>query len=103
MKQKMFKLLKKDWETPDGDIIKGEWREFSPYKIKLSDRRRCERQGFMHLLNGDWLWVTYPDTGKKPYFVHINTIDKVITMDDNDILYEWDGVDWKYKEVAYCI
>ena len=93
-----LKLLTKDWETHDGDVIKGEWREFAPYKIKFGDRNYCDAKGFMHLLSGDWLWVTYPDTGKKPYFVNINTIDKIMTMSDTEVLYQWDGIDWKYGE-----
>jgi hypothetical protein len=100
LKQSKYKLLTKDWEDPDGCIHKGEWRIFTPYKITLGDACRCEEQGFGPLLDGNWMWVNCPDKGKKIYFIYVNTIDKITTMEDNVVTATWCGENWKYEEVS---
>lgn len=98
MKQTSYKLLTKTWEDPDGVVHEGEWREFFPYTITYTERDKCTKQGFTHLLDGNWLWVRYPDKGNKLYFIHIETIDKVTTMDDNDVVMSWSNNNFNFKE-----
>lgn len=100
MSSKTYKLLTRDWEDPDGFIHLGEWCNFKLVTITEGKREHCVKEGFGHLVCGDWLWVNYPDLFRKhkTYFVHLNTIDKVVDMDDNEVSLKWDGLNFIVEE-----
>lgn len=100
MPSKTYKLLTRDWEDPDGFIHKGEWRNFKLVTITEDKREHCVEEGFEHLLSDKWLWVNYPDFIRKDktYFIYLNTIDKVLDMDDNEVSLKWDGLNFNVEE-----
>ena len=93
-----YKLLTKSWEDSAGLIHEGEWREFELVTITKSKRNHATDSGFGHLVNGEWLWVKYPNI-KRVCYVYIRTIDKIVDMDDNVVELEYDGLNFKLKEV----
>lgn len=100
MSSSTYKLLTKSWEDPDGFMHEGEWREFELVTITKSKRKHTIESGFAHLVNGDWLWVRYKNYFKnKTCFININTIDKIVDMNDNVVELEYDGLNFKLKEV----
>lgn len=92
-----YRLLTKAWEDPDGFLHEGKWREFELVNITKSKRKRAIDSGFRHLVNGEWLWVKYPDV-KRVCYVHLRTIDRIVDMNDNELELEYDGLNFKLKE-----
>ena len=97
MSSSTYKLLTKSWEDPEGFVHEGEWREFELVTITKSKRKHTIESGFGHLVNGDWLWVKYPDIERVCY-IHLRTIDKIVDMNDNVVELEYDGLNFKLKE-----
>ena len=93
-----LKLLTKSWGDPDGFIHKGEWREFELVNITKSRREHTIESGFGHLVNGEWLWVKYPSI-KRVCYIYLRTIDKIVDINDNELELEYDGLNFKLKEV----
>lgn len=99
MKGLSYKLLTKSWEDPDGFMHEGKWREFTLADISTIEKELCIHTGFKHLLSDQWIWVHYPDRPRKrPYFIHIENIDKIVDMNDNVVELEYYGLNFKLKE-----
>ena len=75
-----IQIKKKDWESPDGEVISGDTLKIKLIVPSTVEIKRAKRKGFPHLVDGTFIW--YKDVDKKKdsvYYMGVENIESVWT------------------------
>lgn len=72
-------VWKRDWESPEGEVVKGEELLIDLYEPTVKEQLGVEGLGFNHLTDGSFLW--YKDKEGKVLHLALDSIDSATLLD----------------------